>query len=81
MTTSGGMRGKQRCDEIVRLIDDALREPDINHARLQVDPKVGKSELRLPHRARPGDTVRPIPGRARSLLEQASPHVPGEGTA
>jgi hypothetical protein len=66
------MRGKQRCDEIVRLIDDTLREPDINTQQTAG----GSDGIEIPagvFRTGPGPRTalrasRPL----RSLLEQPS---------
>ena len=46
------MRGIQLCDEIVRLIDDALREPDISHRRdCRCDAKEWRIRTASSHRA------------------------------
>jgi hypothetical protein len=46
------MRGKEHCDEIVRLIDDVFRELDIGpQEKSGVEAKLWISQLRLSHRA------------------------------
>jgi hypothetical protein len=77
-----GMRGKQLCDEIVRLIDDVLREADISPQERDCrwDAKEWRIRTASSHRAGTDDMEELSAWPSPILVGMALAALPLEGT-